>query len=666
MAKHAKAEGNSSVDIETKLTELESFPNLWKGNLPGGALSQFWWDTHDGSEQINLLKSMYVCACYVRDNIADLDPAKDRRTVKALLKAHKALYKMFFNYHSAILYDISSIGLRSCDIMIESVAFLINRCGEVIDKSSLVYSTNEKYVDACIKNGADLNTVKKYLISGREITPIEILYREFEVSKSLLYSIKESCPKKTKRSTGDFFDCADPYDCREFLQDRIDHFLDKLKVLITAGADINTEMDEGETLLFKNLPLAIMTYLLDSGADTNVTNEKGQTPLAVNGYGMEIPHKDRIKLLVKYGADINVTDAEGRTILSYAKDIETAELLIANGADVNALDVRGRSPIFYAGNNKELTQYLIDSGAEVNIIDKDGRTPIFSTTEPSILRKYKKLGLDINLADNDGKTFIFRDYLPSYLFSALKKLKVDFNHKDNEGRSKIYYIEDYQAKDLIDIGIDLTVEDEDGITPLMYWSSKDDSESKRIAKEIKKAVRKLKKDKNPKDEVFFTNKVSLPPKKTQLTQDYTSLYDIRNEDKPLILAALEFCNIFLQPHETPYSSADEPVEKVIAVLNNLPNPAPKGLSVTCTVFINDETDQEYASLDIDLDGAEITISQSPSTKLARKEIASLSWNVKPGAVNENNINAILELIENLKTPERLLRPGLYMEPAVAY
>ena len=57
--------------------------------------------------------------------------------------------------------------------------------------------------------------------------------------------------------------------------------------------------------------------LLANGADPNVTDDKGQTPLhfiAQKGVG-----KNQAKLLIKHGADLNACDDTGQTPLDYAK-----------------------------------------------------------------------------------------------------------------------------------------------------------------------------------------------------------------------------------------------------------------------------------------------------------------------------------------------------------
>ena len=60
-----------------------------------------------------------------------------------------------------------------------------------------------------------------------------------------------------------------------------------------------------------------ISCLLENGADPNVLDNKGRTPMHViaqKGIG-----KPLVQVLIKYGADINVRDVEGKTALDYAQ-----------------------------------------------------------------------------------------------------------------------------------------------------------------------------------------------------------------------------------------------------------------------------------------------------------------------------------------------------------
>lgn len=79
-----------------------------------------------------------------------------------------------------------------------------------------------------------------------------------------------------------------------------------------------------------------ITCLLANGADPNVTDDKGQTPLhfiAQKGVG-----KNQAELLIEHGADLNARDDAGQTPLDYAKKAKrksVADFLTKLGAKSN-------------------------------------------------------------------------------------------------------------------------------------------------------------------------------------------------------------------------------------------------------------------------------------------------------------------------------------------
>lgn len=87
---------------------------------------------------------------------------------------------------------------------------------------------------------------------------------------------------------------------------------------------------------------------------------------------------DSITALVNSGADLNISDASGKTPLHYAvieSNIEIVNLLIENNANVNLTDNKNASPIVYAifNQNTPITKQLLTKNNEFpqNFIHKD-------------------------------------------------------------------------------------------------------------------------------------------------------------------------------------------------------------------------------------------------------------------------------------------------------
>jgi ankyrin repeat protein len=85
---------------------------------------------------------------------------------------------------------------------------------------------------------------------------------------------------------------------------------------------------------------------------------------------------DIYKILIANGADVNLTNLNGFTPLMYASDIEIVKDLIKHGAYVNAKSTYRETALTlkYESENIELIKCLIENGADVNIKDYEGKS----------------------------------------------------------------------------------------------------------------------------------------------------------------------------------------------------------------------------------------------------------------------------------------------------
>lgn len=189
--------------------------------------------------------------------------------------------------------------------------------------------------------------------------------------------------------------------------------------------NINATDDKGRSALHLDLSLSRMKSILRMGAEANIQDKEGNTPLhrhAVRG------QEDAIKLLVRHGADLNTVNAYGhgplvnairamntdmvKTLVLRGANIkfssegwlggpltaaffpfaETADprrrrtemlqCLMALGADVNATGGLLGRPINAAlVEDPRMMALLLKKGAQVDLVDDMGRSPIhFATT----------------------------------------------------------------------------------------------------------------------------------------------------------------------------------------------------------------------------------------------------------------------------------------------
>ena len=136
--------------------------------------------------------------------------------------------------------------------------------------------------------------------------------------------------------------------------------------------DINATQPDGMSALFWAVyyeEADIVSLLLDAGADANVQNRYGLTPLiqsSITGNG------EIISMLLDAGADANARTLQGDTALmnaAKAGSVQGVQALIEAGAGVEARDGYSfQSPLMWAAafNQAEIVRILAENGADVN------------------------------------------------------------------------------------------------------------------------------------------------------------------------------------------------------------------------------------------------------------------------------------------------------------
>jgi ankyrin repeat protein len=163
---------------------------------------------------------------------------------------------------------------------------------------------------------------------------------------------------------------------------------DVAMLLIKSGADINIRNDRGQSPLHVAAEFGyhdIVRLLLDRGVEVDIQDKCHATPLHLAlGYkarwNMEV-FKALLSLLLESGADVNVSCDEGRTPLHLAATIGSRDVissLLARGANLDAQDINHSTPLHLASsrNDVESVELLIEFGANILARNKQGRTPL--------------------------------------------------------------------------------------------------------------------------------------------------------------------------------------------------------------------------------------------------------------------------------------------------
>lgn len=262
--------------------------------------------------------------------------------------------------------------------------------------------------------------------------------------------------------------------------------LDRVKELISKGANLDVKNERGETLLHVAAVQGnyeLTNLLIASGADVNVADKWKDTPLhelEVRGF-MAYLHvrrlRDIARLLLDKGADINARNSYGKTplhvIVSGAGDKELTQLYISKGADVSALTNHGHSPLDYAvdSRNEEIAALLQDHGARFG---NPVRVKLFNAAGNGDIGLVKKLlaeGAAINASDTNGN-------IPLHLAAKSGHMEVvklliaegaDVNRTNVFNEPPLFYATDTEvAKTLIAGGANVTRKNEIGYTTVLH------------------------------------------------------------------------------------------------------------------------------------------------------------------------------------------------------
>ena len=176
------------------------------------------------------------------------------------------------------------------------------------------------------------------------------------------------------------------------------------KVLLENGADVNLSNKDGFSPLtflasHASTKLGMAQLLIDHGADINkLTNAEHYGSVYSTFSKDESPLQLCIKrrppllaeLLIKNGADIFIEDRYQSSLLYHVNDIKLATYLLVNKLDPNKRNVRGETPLHYIvkynrGPDKEkLIELLLEYKADINAFDQEGRTPLDCTSDTAL------------------------------------------------------------------------------------------------------------------------------------------------------------------------------------------------------------------------------------------------------------------------------------------
>jgi ankyrin repeat protein len=164
----------------------------------------------------------------------------------------------------------------------------------------------------------------------------------------------------------------------------------KIEAALAQGVDVNARDLTDRTALFSACARGhreVAALLLECGAEVDPANRHGLTPLMM---ATCVRDEALVTKLLEHGADATLTDREGETALHRAHDAAVTDRLLAAGADPDAATSHGKTPLHAAAKygRPDVVARLIAAGARVEARDSEGWTPLrwahFSKSEPAV------------------------------------------------------------------------------------------------------------------------------------------------------------------------------------------------------------------------------------------------------------------------------------------
>lgn len=147
-----------------------------------------------------------------------------------------------------------------------------------------------------------------------------------------------------------------------------------------------------------------VSRLLNKGADPNIPNPEGYTPLMM---AAQLHNAKLAELLMDAGANIHARNRFGETAImlaSYHGQTEMVKQLYIRGAEINH---SGWNPLLYAatGGHLDTIQLLLKGGADINAVSDNGSSALMMAVRNNhsdAVALLLKLGADPTIKNEQG------------------------------------------------------------------------------------------------------------------------------------------------------------------------------------------------------------------------------------------------------------------------
>eukprot|EP00049_Salpingoeca_infusionum_P014709 m.278060 g.278060 ORF g.278060 m.278060 type:complete len:383 (+) comp15735_c0_seq11:829-1977(+) len=171
-------------------------------------------------------------------------------------------------------------------------------------------------------------------------------------------------------------------------------------LVLEAGAPVNAESNTGTPLIAaaRHGNSALLSFLLEHGADPTVSNTRDGTPLHC---AAQQGHTDCVRVLLKHGVKADILDMQKATpLVCAAKGASSKCMRMLLDAGADPLSDNARFALANAAGNPDIgcLQILIDRGVEINPpLEPRRKTPLFEAASKGLIDHMKlllRLGAD--------------------------------------------------------------------------------------------------------------------------------------------------------------------------------------------------------------------------------------------------------------------------------
>jgi len=285
-----------------------------------------------------------------------------------------------------------------------------------------------------------------------------------------------------------------------------------VEILLTAGADINVRDRKGATPLMaavRNQCPDVVSILIGKGADPTLADRTGATAMhwfARWQAGKMVPVIDEV---LKAGADIDARDKQGRTALMmtvYASRTgdDAAAVFLSKGADPDAADRRGNTLMHLlaadSGRKKRVrgVSRLIEANASMDLRNKEQMTPLMVAAKrrkSEIAKRLLEAGASPNVKTRRGtpllRTVVSCQPEKLKLLDILIEAGAEVDSRNGSGQTALHHAMLNHlhvtclapVEILLRAGADPNVLDQNGMAPLhnmSHWEEKNPAEALKV------------------------------------------------------------------------------------------------------------------------------------------------------------------------------------------